>query len=93
MADAATASPWPGPAEEQLMPTQTILTSKRDVKTITQAGAFESYALDGDDVVTMSVFNASNLGNYVDGGAGNDTGSDGHLCHQYSYLPFGPICH
>jgi Ca2+-binding RTX toxin-like protein len=74
------------------MPTQTTLTSKKDVKTIMQAGAVGIYALDGDDVVTMSVFNAGgDLGNYVDGGAGNDTISDGHLCHQYSYLPLGPI--
>jgi hypothetical protein len=71
------------------MPTQITLTSKKDVKTITQAGAFEIHALDGDDNVTISVFNAGgDLGNYVDGGAGNDTISDGHLCHQYSYLLF-----
>ena len=74
------------------MPTQTTLTSKKDVKTITQAGAFEFYALNGDDVIPMSVLNAGgDLGSYVDGGAGNDTISDGHLCHQYSYLPLGPI--
>lgn len=35
------------------MPTRITLTSKKDVKTITQAGAFEIYALDSDDVVTM----------------------------------------
>jgi hypothetical protein len=70
------------------MPTQTTLTSRKAVKTITQAGVFEFHALDGDDVVNTSVFNAGgNLGN--DGGAGHDTISNGHLCHQYYYLPFG----
>jgi hypothetical protein len=77
------------------MPAQTSLTfKKKDVKTITQDGAFEFYALNGDDVITMSILNAGgDLGSYVDGGAGDDTGSDDHLCHQYSHLPFGPICH
>jgi len=40
------------------MPTQTTLTSRKAVKTITQAGVFEFHALDGDDVVNTSVFNA-----------------------------------
>ena len=43
----------------------------RDIKTITQAGAFEIFAHDGNDVVTVSVFNSANdLGDYIDGGAG-----------------------
>jgi Ca2+-binding RTX toxin-like protein len=56
------------------MATRIDLTSKRDVRVITQAGAFEIYAHDGNDVVTMSVFNTGgDLGDYIDGGAGNDT--------------------
>ena len=51
------------------------LTNNRDVRTITQAGAFEIYAHDGNDVVTISVspFNGADLGDFIDGGAGNDT--------------------
>ena len=72
------------------MPTQIVLTSKKDFRAITQAGAFEISALDGDDVVATSEFNAGgDPGNYIDDGAGNDTISDGHLWHLYQHRPAG----
>jgi len=56
------------------MATRINLTPNRDNLLLTQAGAFEIYAHDGNDIVRVSVFNtAGDLGDYIDGGAGNDT--------------------
>ena len=57
----------------------TGFTNGRDVRTITQAGAFEIFALDGNDVITIiSGASGNDLGDYVDGGAGDDTISAGN---------------
>ena len=54
------------------MATKLKLSPLRDARTITQAGAFEVYAHDGNDIVTVSVFTGTDLADHLDGGAGND---------------------
>jgi Ca2+-binding RTX toxin-like protein len=56
------------------MATRINLTQGRDIRTFRDVGALEIHALGGDDSITISVFNAAtDLGDYIDGGDGNDT--------------------